>query len=169
MKKNSEKVLEKIRSDTLFLNEKQLEQIEKNIEIFFKKIGYEISTIEVKETSENTFNIDLQMSKANILIGKNGKVLEKIQLILFKIFQKKIGKNFFIFLDINNYKRKKVENFKKLAYSTAIETIKTRKEKFLPPMPPFLRRIIHIELSSLKGIKTKSIGKEPKKIVITME
>ena len=77
------------------------------------------------------------------------------------------GNQFYIDLDIQNYKKKKAEYLKELARSLADEVSLTKKEKNLDPMPAYERRIIHLELAERKDISTESIGEEPeRKIVI---
>jgi len=42
----------------------------------------------------------------------------------------------------------------------------TKIEKILSPMPPFERRIIHMELQEHPNVKTESIGEEPDRKII---
>ncbi len=69
-------------------------------------------------------------------------------------------------MDINDYKKKKIQYLKELAKSIAEEVVLTQKEKILSPMPAYERRVIHLELSERKDIATESIGKEPERRVI---
>ena len=73
---------------------------------------------------------------------------------------------FYIDLDINNYKKKKMEYLKELAKSVADEVAITKKEKELPPMSAYERRIIHLELAARGDVTTESIGQEPERKVV---
>jgi spoIIIJ-associated protein len=90
----------------------------------------------------------------------------EIQHLLNAIFKKEIGEEFFLDLDIEGYKEKKVKYLKELARSVADEVALTKKERILEPMPAYERRIIHLELASRPDVTTESIGKEPKRRVV---
>ena len=74
---------------------------------------------------------------------------------------KKLGKLFYLNLDINDYKKKKVEYLKGLAHDLADEVVLTKKEKSFLPMSAYERRIVHIELANRLDIATESEGEEP--------
>jgi spoIIIJ-associated protein len=85
---------------------------------------------------------------------------------LKEILRKKIEEQFFIDLDINDYKKKKTEYLKEVARTTADDVSLTKKEKQLAPMPAYERRIIHLELADRSDVITESIGEEPERSVI---
>lgn len=135
---------------------------------FFEKTGLEIE-LEVKTPENATVPINLTMAEPQILIGERGQNLIEIQRLLKAILKKQILLEgpFYIDLDINDYKKKKIEYLKETARATADEVALTKKEKELPSMPPYERRIIHMELASRADVVTESIGQEPeRKIVI---
>ena len=75
---------------------------------------------------------------------------------------------FYIDLDINDYKKKKKDYLKELACSIANEVALSKKQKELPPMSAYERRIIHLELAERQDVSTESIGQEPeRKVIIT--
>jgi len=53
-----------------------------------------------------------------------------------------------------------------LAKEIADEVALTKKEKILPPMPAYERRIIHLELAQRPDVTTQSIGQEPERRVV---
>ena len=79
------------------------------------------------------------------------------------ILNKKLQKNIYFKLDINNYQKNKIEYLKKLAKESAEEVILTKKSKVLPPMSSYERRIIHTELAERQDIITESQGDGPDK------
>ena len=143
---------------------KNLSEIEKIIKDFFIKMSFDIE-VEIEE-KENIIFIEIKTEEPKILIGSQGKTLFLIQHLLKRILQKKIKESFFIDLDINNYKKKKIEFLKERARLMADEALLTKEQKVLEPMSAYERRIIHLELSSCQGIITKSIGQEPRRVVI---
>lgn len=149
------------------LNQNNLETIKKLVEEFFEKMGFEVDL----ETSfsEETFSINLRPKKlpeAAILIGEKGETLFELQHLLKAILKKKTKGNFYLDLDINDYKKRKIEYLKELARSLAQEVVLTKQEKELPPMPAAERRIIHLELAEKLDVTTQSIGQEPHRKVI---
>jgi len=147
------------------LKDSQFKIIKEQIEEFFKKmkIGGEI---EVKKPKDSTIAIDLKIEEPQILIGERGQTLIEIQHLLKVILRKKIKDQFYIDLDINNYKKKKIEYLKEMARSLADEVALLKKEKFLPPMLPYERRIIHLEIAERKDVTSQSFGEEPERKVV---
>jgi len=142
------------------------EKIKKIVNEFFDKMGLDIE-VEFKRQEEETLPINLKTEDPKVLIGERGRTLNEIQHLLKAILKRKIKDPFFIDLDISDYKKKKYQYLRELAKSIADEVALSKKEKFLPPMSPAERRIIHLELAERKNIATESIGEEPeRKIVI---
>jgi spoIIIJ-associated protein len=140
------------------------EKIEKRIKEFFSKMGFEVET-EISRI-DKTFKVNVKTKDYQELIGEKGKTLLEIQHLLNAIFKKEIGEEFFLDLDIEGYKEKKIKYLKELARSVADEVALTKKERILEPMPAYERRIIHLELASRPDVTTESIGKEPKRRVV---
>jgi spoIIIJ-associated protein len=147
------------------LAKEELIQIKKMAEEFFQKIGIDTG-LEFLPPKEKTIFINLKVKKPKILIGERGETLSDIQHLLKAILKKKIKKDFYIDLDVNDYKKRKIKYLKELAKSLADEVALEKKEKILPPMPAYERRVIHLELASRKDVTTESIGKEPERKVV---
>ena len=147
------------------MNQQNLEEIKKITKDFFKKTTFEVE-IEFLPLQELTLPINLKTDEPQILIGEGGQTLVEIQHLLKTILKKKIQEPFFIDLDINGYKKKKIEYLKELAKSAADEVALTKKEKSLAPMPAYERRIIHLELADRQNVTTESIGQEPERRII---
>jgi len=147
------------------LNSTDLEKIKKINEEFFGKTTFKVE-IEVLPEKDQTVPINLKTEEPQILIGEGGQTLTEIQHLLKTILKREIGEDFYIDLDINEYKKKKKEYLKELAKSVADEVALTKKEKILPPMPAYERRIIHLELAERNDVTSESIGKEPERRVV---
>ncbi len=154
------------------ISQKELEKIKKITKEFFEKTTIDVE-IEVGRPEEDAVPIDIKMEEPQLLIGEGGQTLLELQHLLRIILRKQIPslsgeeKRFFVDLDIQNYKKKKIDYLKEMALSLADEVSLTKKEKILAPMPAYERRIIHLELAERKDIITESTGEEPeRKIVI---
>jgi spoIIIJ-associated protein len=149
------------------VNLSSLDKIEETIREFFEKMGFEVE-IEVKTPQDLTIPIDLKAEEPQILIGKQGETLLEIQHLLKIILKKQIApdKNFYIDLDVNDYKKKKIEYLKEMARAAADEVSLSKREKTLTPMPAYERRIIHLELADREDVATESIGQGLEKEVV---
>jgi len=152
------------------ISRENLEAIKKITKEFFQKTTFDIE-VEVLPEKEGTIPINLRTEEPQILIGEGGQTLAEIQHLLKVILKRKlaslpIAESFYINLDINNYKQKKYEYLKELAFSTADEVALSKKEKTLAPMPAYERRIIHLELANRQDVTTESIGQEPERRII---
>jgi len=148
---------------------KKIEQkIEKIVKEFFQKTSFEVN-IEIEDMDEFTVPVLITMEEPQILIGENGKTLFCIQHLLSKLLRKQLKKEerFYIDLDINGYKKKKIDYLKDTAQKYADDVVFSKKEKELAPMSAYERRIIHLELQERKDVSTESIGQDPdRKIII---
>jgi len=154
------------------ISQEQLEEIKKTVKEFFKKATLEVE-IEFLPLNDLTLPINLKTEDPQILIGQGGQTLSELQHLLKAILRRKIAakgepkkENFYIDLDINDYKKKKLDYLKEMARGLADEVVLTKKEKILPAMPAYERRIIHLELASRSDVTTESIGKEPDRQIV---
>ena len=145
------------------LDKELIEQIKTTTEEFFGKTTINILSLDVvvpdhDDNVEDVINLDVKLEEPQILIGQGGQTLFEIQRLLRMILNKKTQKVFYVSLDINDYKKKKIEYLESLATTFADEVVANKEEKELPPMPPYERRIIHAQLSQRKDISTESRG-----------
>lgn len=122
----------------------------------------------VSKIIQERLYIDIKTEKTGIIIGKRGDTLDAIQYLCNIIANR--GKQDYIKvnLDTANYRERREETLRKLAYKLAKKATQTKKPVALEPMNPYDRRIIHSALQNSKSVKTHSEGKEPyRKVVIT--
>ena len=143
----------------------ELKQIKEITKEFFEKTTFEVD-VEFLPQKDLTIPITLKTESPQILIGEKGQTLVEVQHLLKAILKRKIQKDFYIDLDINGYKEKKIEYLKELAKNVADEVSLMKEEKILPVMPAYERRIIHLELAERTDIVTESIDREPERKVI---
>ena len=143
-------------------------QIIEESKSFLKNIinlmGIEVN-FEVKEREDTTI-ITAFCENNNILIGKQGRTLNSLSLVLKQYLHNELGFNFNFILDAGDYKLKNQKRLERLGKQLAREVIKTKVEVKLDPMNSYERRIIHTILSENKKVKTESIGEEPNRCVV---
>jgi spoIIIJ-associated protein len=122
--------------------------------------------IKVEEKSSKTiFNV--VGGNSALLIGKRGKTLEAIQLIVEKVINKRNEKRIRTIVDIEGYKEKRISYLKSLAKRLADKCKRFGKPMSLGEMNAHDRRIIHITLKGDKEVSTRSKGEGVlRKIVI---
>lgn len=153
------------------ISKENLEKVKKITKEFFKKTDFDVEIL-FNDVIDLTIPIDLKIDEPQILIGEGGRTLTEIQHLLTAILRKNIPCEekediFYIDLDIQDYKKKKNEYLKDLARSIADEVSLSKKEKILPPMTAYERRIVHLELQARGDVETESIGeRENRRIVI---
>lgn len=151
------------------IGENDINKIKEIVTEFFSKMTMPLSGIEVLSAKEDaqdkdleairdSVDIDIVLDEPQILIGQGGQTLSEIQRLLRMVLNKRLEKIFYFNVDINEYKKKKIEYLKDLAKSSADYVAATRQEKALTPMSAFERRIIHAELSKRTDVKTESQG-----------
>lgn len=140
---------------------------------FFTKMTIEVPNMEVglslaekdSQDAENpdnknkeVVNLDIKLDEPQILIGQQGQTLLEIQRLLRMVLNKRLQKVFYLNLDINGYKKQKMEYLEDIAKDLADQVALTRKEKVLSPMSAYERRIIHSVLSNRTDVATESRG-----------
>lgn len=119
---------------------------------------------------ENNISITIFSDNNSILIGKNGKNVAALQILIRQMVNSKLKNSLGIILDVGNYKEKRVKNIEYLAKKLAREVYKTKTEVTMDSMNSYERRIVHEVLSDDKYVYTESIGEEPnRKVVIKLK
>ena len=113
--------------------------------------------VSVSSREERKICLDIVSEHSNILIGKKGKNLDAIQLIV-NVYAGRLGTDRRIILDIENYRFRREESLVKLAQKSAEQVRRSQNSKLLEPMNPFERRLIHTALNEMEDIDTKSEG-----------
>ena len=141
------------------IEKEDIKKIKEIAEEFFEKMT--ISALKIEAGFSDTLDavdLDIKLEEPQILIGERGQTLFEIQRLLKTVLNKKLQKIFYLNLDINEYKKKKIEYLKDLAKGLADEVALNKEEKVLFPMPAYERRVIHAELSQRTDIITESQG-----------
>lgn len=121
--------------------------------------------LEIKKR-ENGINITVISDNNSILIGKNGRTLEAITLVIKQMIHNEIGEYFPFVLDIGEYKVAREQKLESLAKRTAREVATSKVPAKLDPMNSYERRIIHSILADHRKVTTESEGEEPNRYVV---
>ena len=111
--------------------------------------------------------INTMVSNNNpILIGKDGRTINSMQLLIRQALQNKTGMDIKVNLDASNYKAKKVKKFEFEIKNIVREVQKTKTDAKLDPMNSYQRRIVHALISNFSNVETESVGEEPNRCVV---
>ena len=129
-----------------------------------KAMGINVN-IEVKKR-ETHIQANIFSENSSILIGKNGKNLDALQLLLKNSILNKTGFRINVILDVEDYKEKNNRHLEYNVKKIAREVRKTGVDAKLDPMNSYKRRIVHNLASKYNNIKTESVGEEPNRYTI---
>jgi len=142
--------------------------VKEYIKDFLSELARKMNTkfnIEVKE-SEVGFSVIVVGDNAAALIGKEGRTLNSIQIILRQSLRKYGKFNIKINMDISNYKAKREKNLNYEVKKICREVLKTKIDAKLDPMNSYERRIVHNVVSSFDHLTSFSEGVSPNRYTI---
>nr|WP_307992717.1 RNA-binding cell elongation regulator Jag/EloR [uncultured Niameybacter sp.] len=131
-----------------------------------KEMGIE-ATFETNVEKDRVY-LNISGEKMGMVIGKRGDTLDALQYLTNIVVNKGRNEYVKIMLDTENYRSRREETLRKVAYKFAKKATQTKRPVILEPMNPYDRRIIHSALQDSHHVKTHSEGKEPfRRVVIT--
>jgi spoIIIJ-associated protein len=118
-------------------------------------LGFEL-TIAARDTESN-IEVDITGPDREFLLDRKAEALNALQYLLNRIiYRGRLGKK--IHLDSGAYRRDREEEIVEIARRTA-ETVKARgEEALLNPLNSYERRLVHLALSEIDGVGTRSVG-----------
>lgn len=156
-----------VRIEVLNMNE-VVSFIKDTINEIISKMNTE-ANLEVRRR-DNSISITIFSDNNAILIGKNGKNVSALQLLIRQMVNSNLKEPLSIIIDVGNYKEKRARNIEYLAKKLAREAYKTKTEITMDSMNSYERRLVHSALADDKYVYTKSIGEEPnRKVVIKLK
>ncbi|MCA9349560.1 hypothetical protein KC853_00760 [Candidatus Saccharibacteria bacterium] len=96
------------------------------------------------------------VSEDSLVIKNRAEIIKALEYLISQIapYQEGIRPS----LDINGYKKERQEKLMMMAENTADQVVGTGRDKVLPEMNSFERRIIHIVLADRDDVVTESVG-----------
>ena len=140
------------------------EFIKKTLKSLLKDMGLEVE-IEISMNNDvPTYR--LYSNNDALIIGKDGKNLKALTVIVNQILQKEIEQPYKFLLDVSDYQKRSDKHIENLAKKIAKEVKATKIEVKMDRMNSYQRRIVHNVLSNNKYVYTESIGEEPNRCVV---
>lgn len=125
-------------------------------------MGYE-GHFHIKEKTGKKILLDFSDGDSSRLIGKQGKTLDALQVLMNSYAATVLSKNdekssLRVVIDIEDYRSKRQDRLADIAKKASQDVIKNRSSILLEPMNPFERRIIHMTLNDNESVTTMSEG-----------
>lgn len=130
---------------------------------YFDADGAEINEY---EGDERELILDIVGGDLGILIGRHGRTLDALQVLVSAIARNKVGFRYPVTVDVESYKHRQRQKIESLAYSAASRAYKQNREIKLRPMNPYERRLVHMALRDDDRVETYSVGTEPERYVV---
>jgi spoIIIJ-associated protein len=122
-----------------------------------ERMGYTCK-VSILFRDNHKLGLKIESDHSSILIGKKGKNLDALQLLL-NIYAGRLDREETrIILDTENYRIRHEESLVRLAYNVAEKVRENRCSVLLEPMNPFDRWLIHTTLNDINDVETKSEG-----------
>jgi spoIIIJ-associated protein len=103
------------------------------------------------------------------IIGRHGQVVDALQHMVSKMLIKERGeKGKIVVVDAGGYRQRHVERLEGLAQRMAEKCKETGKPVDLSPMSAHDRRIVHMALSKVEGVKTQSEGEGDMRHIVVL-
>ncbi len=119
---------------------------------------------EIRE-EDDIINVSIVCDNNPILIGREGKNIEALQILIRQSLQKQTGLRIKVNIDASDYKLKKQKRLEQEIKKIAKEVLNSKIDVKLDPMNSYDRRIVHSVISSYDNLETISIGEIPNRYV----
>lgn len=138
---------------------------------YLKKIlaffGETDSSIDEYDGDEGELILDVNGGDLAVLIGRHGRTLDALQMVLTSLMSSRIKFYYPIVVDIESYKTRRKKKLEAIALSAAERAYKQGRVA-LAPMNAYERRIVHMTLLGNESVTTHSEGDDPnRRVVVT--
>lgn len=116
---------------------------------------------------EGNLYLEIKGDQEGILIGKHGRTLESLQMLVNRMVNKRLKNAMRVILDIDDYRKRRADSVTLMALRLGDEAKRTGHSQVAGLLNAYDRRIIHLTLKEDPFLKTESIGEgELKKVKI---
>jgi len=144
---------------------KTIQQIQTDVAELLSSLRIDFVTPTVEVEDAESVKIELKVDSSGdtspnlgLLIGQRGETLSALQYVVALMVNRGREEWLRVQLDVDVYRQKRRSDLEELAYRMAETVRATREPITLRPMSSVDRRIVHITLSDVEGVKTESTG-----------
>jgi spoIIIJ-associated protein len=116
---------------------------------------------------EGNLYLEIRGDQEGILIGKYGRTLESLQMLINRMVNKQLRNSLRVIIDIDDYRKRRSDSMTRMAQRLGEKAKRTGHSLTVGPFNAHDRRIIHLTLKADPSLKTESLGEgDLKKIKI---
>jgi spoIIIJ-associated protein len=117
--------------------------------------------------TEGNLYLEIKGDQEGILIGKHGRTLESLQMLVSRMVNKRLKNAIRVILDVDDYRKRRADSMAQMARRLGEKAKSTGHSQTVGPFSAHDRRIIHLTLKEDPFLKTESLGEgELKKVRI---
>jgi len=146
------------------LTAKEQKTIEEIVEKVFSLLEID-GTFTIAENGE-ILDVMMETKDTGIVIGYHGEILESLQLILSLAIAKKLGRFIRISIEVDDYKKNRMEYLHSLAEQVKEKAISENKEQVLLSLKSWERRVIHLYLQDDDQVTSESSGEGKERVLL---
>ena len=109
------------------------------------------------------------VTDSDVLVGRNGEVLEALQELARLAVMTETGHRSRLMLDVAGHRDKRRKELEVLAGDAITEVVDGGEPVRLAPMNPFERKIVHDAVAAVDGVRSESEGVEPSRRVVVLK
>jgi spoIIIJ-associated protein len=117
------------------------------------------------EGAPDEIRVEIEGPDAGRIIGKKGNVLDAIQYLTERVVTRPGEARRHVIVDAEGYRARHEDQLAQMAKRLAQRVATEGKVITFDPMSPRERRIVHMALRDVKGVRTESMGEEPSRRV----
>jgi spoIIIJ-associated protein len=117
------------------------------------------------EGSPDEIRLEIEGPDAGRIIGKKGNVLDAIQYLTGRVVVRPGDARRHVIVDAEGYRARHEDQLAQMARRLAQRVATEGKVITFDPMSARERRIVHMALRDMKGVRTESMGEEPQRRV----
>ncbi len=114
---------------------------------------------------EGTVVIEIRGDREGILIGKHGRTLDSLQVLISRMVNKLFESPIKVVLDVDSYRKKRGDALARMAVRLGEKVKRTGQAQTIGPFNARERRVIHMALKEDPAVTTESLGEGPIKRV----
>jgi spoIIIJ-associated protein len=116
---------------------------------------------------EGNLCVEVKTDEEGVLIGKDGRTLESLQMLVNRMMSKRLKTTTRVVLDIDGYRKRRADSMASIGYRLGEKAKRIGHSLTVGPFNAHDRRIIHVTLKDDLCLKTESLGEgEFKKVKI---
>jgi spoIIIJ-associated protein len=136
------------------------------IQEILKAFGIDQASIEEYEGDEQEIILDVVGGDLALLIGRHGRTLDALQIVVSAITSRELGLRYPVVVDIEGYRHRRRQKIEDVARRAADRAARQHSPVRLRPMTAYERRVVHVVLRDDRRVATASEGEDPFRMVV---